>query len=74
MINFDFALDTGMKLHFAERDELIDIVRRRQSEEWRKDVADYYKKLKKDLIDGKLKPISAKEAIKELNLYLETND
>ncbi len=70
MSNFDLALDSVMKLNLEEREELIFILNKRNSEEWRKSTAEYSKKLKQNLLDGKLKSYSADEAINKLHKLL----
>jgi hypothetical protein len=74
MVTFDFALDTVMQLPQVEREDLIEIVRKRQTEEWRKDTADYYKELKKDLNNGNIKPLSATNTINELHNFINSNE
>lgn len=72
MVTLDFALDTVMQLPQVEREDLIEILKKRQSQEWRKEIAEYYHDLKKEINSGSLKPISAAEAITELHNFVNT--
>jgi len=74
MVIFDFALDTVMQLPQVERDDLIEILKKRQSQNWRVETAKYYKELIKDIDNGKLKPVSAKEAIADLHNFVNSPD
>ena len=73
MVTFEFALDTLMKLPYEEQEDVINIVKKRRSQEWRADTAKYYIEYKKSLKNGLLKPITVKEAIIDLHNYLETD-
>jgi len=70
----EFALDTVMQLPQVERDDLIEILKKRQSQEWRKETADYYNELKKELEAGYYTPVDVKTAIAELHEYSEQTD
>ena len=70
MNSLDFALDTAMQLSQNEREELINILQKRQSLEWRKETAEYYHELKRNINKGDLKPQSIAESINELHNYL----
>lgn len=74
MVTLENALETAMNLPPSELDDFISILTKRRSQEWRKDTAAYYKKLKKDLKDGKLKSKDAKKTIEELHNYLESEN
>ncbi len=74
MVTFDYALDTVMQLPQEEQENLIEIVKKRLSDEWRKETANYYQEIKQSIVIGDLKPISAKEAIEELHSCLTTSD
>jgi hypothetical protein len=67
MVSLDMVLDTVMELPFEERENLMDIVKKRQSELWREATAEYYNSLKDDLAKGKLKPQSIKDVVRELD-------
>ncbi len=74
MMTLNSALDTVMQLEPEERNDLIEILQKRQSQEWRKGTADYYYDLKQAFTDGKVKPLSVNEALDELHNYLNTPD
>jgi len=56
-----------MQLDFSSREMLIDIVRKRQIEERRSQIARNARKARADLKRGKLKPLSATKIIRHLN-------
>lgn len=70
MVTLDFALDTVMQLPQVEREDLLEVLKKRQSQEWRKDTALYYQELKESISNGDLKPVTAKEAIAELHDFI----
>jgi hypothetical protein len=74
MVTFDFALETAMQLPPVERVDLIEILKKRQSQEWRKDTAVYYQDFKKQIVSENIIPLSANEAINELHNYLDSSD
>ncbi|MBM2813474.1 MAG: hypothetical protein HW421_236 [Ignavibacteria bacterium] len=74
MVTFDFALDTVMQLPQVEREELIEILKKRQSQEWRKDTADYYQELKEVLKSGNITPVAVNDALMELHNYVNSPD
>jgi len=74
MVTFEYALDTVMQLPQVEREDLIEILKRRQIDEWRRETANYYHELKEEIIKGNLKPMTADEAIKELHDYLDSEE
>ncbi|MDZ4846982.1 MAG: hypothetical protein SH857_15720 [Chitinophagales bacterium] len=68
MFTIDKVLDEIMQLDFSSREMLIDIVRKRQIEEKRKQIASYAHKAKAALKRGKLKAVSAAK----LSMHLKT--
>ncbi len=74
MVTFDYALDTVMQLPQEEQENLIEIVKKRLSDEWRKETANYHQEVRQSIDNGDLKPISAKEAIEELHDCLSVSD
>ncbi len=74
MVTFEFALDTVMQLPQFEREDLIEIIRKRQIEQWRQETANYYNELKEEIKKGNLKSMTADEAIKELHDYLDSEE
>ncbi len=74
MVTFDYALDTVMQLPQEEQENLIEIVKKRLSDEWRKETANYYHDIKLSIANGDLKPTMAKEAIEELHSCLTISD
>ncbi len=73
MVTFEFALDTLMKLPYEEQEDVINIVKKRRSQEWRTDTAKYYIESKKLLKNGLLKPVTVEEVIIDLHHYLEND-
>jgi hypothetical protein len=70
MVTFDFALDTVMQLPKVDRENLIEIINKRRSQDWRKETAEYYHDLKYEIDIENIKPISADEAINDLHNYI----
>jgi hypothetical protein len=71
MVTFDFALDTIMQLSEVEREDLIEIVRKRKTEAWRKETAIYYNQLKEEIEIGLIKPVDAVDAVSELHEFMQ---
>jgi hypothetical protein len=69
MVTLDFALETVMQLPQIERDYLIEILKKRQSQEWRKETAEYYHDIRKDIYNDTLKPMSVQDVIADLHDY-----
>jgi hypothetical protein len=67
MPTLDKILDEVMLLDHDSREMLIEIIRKRQVEDRRDEISRNGRKARKELIQGKLKPISAAEAIKKLH-------
>lgn len=74
MVTFENALEMVMELPFEERNSLIELIRKRQSQQWRKDTVDYYHSIKNDITSGNLKSINVVQALDELNNYLESSE
>ncbi len=74
MVTFHFALDTVMQLKVEEREDLIEILNKRKALEWRKETADYYKEVKKEIKEGMYQGKTSNEVISELHDYLKYND
>jgi hypothetical protein len=70
MVTLDYAIDTVMQLPPAEREDLIDIIKKRFSQDWRKETAEFYQEIKKDIEQGNIKPVNVKEAIEDLHNYV----
>jgi len=66
MFTFDKVLDEIMDLDFSSREMLLEILRKRQIEERRKEIARNARKAQSDFSSGKYKPLTASEAIKQL--------
>ena len=71
MMSLNEAIDEFMKLDYASREMLLEILGKRQAEERRKEIARNSKKAKAGFKAGKLKATSAKNAIKHLHKMLE---
>ena len=67
MPTFDQVLDEVMKLDFESREMLIEIIRNRQIENRRDEIARNIRKNRSDFVKGKLKPMTADELIKKLD-------
>jgi hypothetical protein len=74
MLTLDSTLDTIKQFPFEQREELIDILRKRQSQEWRQDTAEYYNNIINSVRAGESESLSADEAIHELHKSLSTTD
>ena len=67
MIRFDKLLDKIMQLNFSERELLLETLKRQQIEERRKKYFRKFKRAKRDLLFGKIKPMSAVKTILQLS-------
>ncbi len=67
MFTLDKVLDDIMQLDYSTREMLLDILKKRQIEERRKEIAANARKAKSDFKRGKLKARSAKEVIRHLD-------
>ena len=74
MSTLEHALETAMSLPPAEFDDFMHILQKRRSQIWRKETAQFYKKLKKEIQKGKLEPIEAGTAIEELHSFAQSED
>ena len=70
MLTFESALDVFKQFPQEEREELIEILQKRQSQEWRQETADYYKSIKEVVKNGEFESFSSSEAIDELHKLL----
>ncbi|OAD22754.1 hypothetical protein THIOM_001433 [Candidatus Thiomargarita nelsonii] len=70
MISFDQALDTVMQLPFEQREQLIDIIRHRDNESRRREIAKEAREARADFQAGKFKPQPVQEIITELHQSL----
>lgn len=64
------VLETAAKLPYEQQEMLIEILKRRRSESRRAEIAGDAKQARADFRAGLLKPLSADEAIAELNQFL----
>jgi len=67
MPNFERTLEEIMSFDFNTREMLIEIIQNRQIEERRQEIAKSVKSSLADYRNGKLKSVTAKEALKILN-------
>jgi hypothetical protein len=67
MANFERTLEDIMTFDFTTREMMIEILQNRQIEERRMDIAKNIKASLSDYKKGKLKALSAQEALKILN-------
>jgi len=70
MITLDKVLDKAMELTPSERDALIEILQKRRIQERRKEIANEIREARESYKNGKLKSLTAEEAIKELHSSL----
>ena len=68
------ALTIIGKLKADDREELYEVLRRRHSEAWRKEVAAYGRKAVADSKAGRLKSYTAEELIRHLGKQWEEPD
>jgi len=69
-MSLDAALDAVMELDYDSRETLIEIVKKRQIQERRKEIAKNGRIAKKSHESGNYKAVSASEAITELRKKL----
>ncbi len=67
MVTLDKTLDAAMQLPPEQREMLVEILRKRQIEERRKEIAENAREAKQDLDAGKISPKPVEKIIKELN-------
>ncbi|HEY9003844.1 MAG TPA: hypothetical protein VIM89_20985 [Mucilaginibacter sp.] len=67
MTTIDSTLDDIMKLDFASREMLLEILQKRQSEYRRNEIAKTAKKTLKEYQAGKITAETAEDVIKKLN-------
>ncbi|MEP7128689.1 MAG: hypothetical protein ABI729_07470 [Chitinophagales bacterium] len=67
MATFDKVLDEVMQLDHDSREMLLEIIRKRQIEDRRDEIAGNSRKARNGLMQRKLKPKSAAAIIKELH-------
>jgi hypothetical protein len=74
MITLDQALDVVMQLEYEEKEMLLDILRKRQIEERREEIAQNAQEAIHAFQAGELKTENADELINRLHASLETTD
>jgi hypothetical protein len=74
MVSIDQALDVVMQLPAEERSYVLEILHKRQTQNWREETYDYYKEFIKGFEKNDPIRLSASEAIKELHEYINTPD
>jgi hypothetical protein len=74
MTSLDRVLDEAMALPLNQQEMLIQILHRRILDRRREEIARDAEISLAEFRSGKLNPQSAKEAIAELNAFLETDD
>jgi hypothetical protein len=74
MITLDHALDVAMQLSYEQRQMLIDILSKRQTEERREELAENAREAVKSFHAGELKTESADELIKRLHASVREED
>ena len=67
MITINSTLEDIMKLDYASREMLLEILQKRQIEARRDEIAKTAKQTLKEYHSGKILPLSAAEAVKKLN-------
>jgi hypothetical protein len=74
MITFENALEVVSQLPREQQELLADIVKRRAAEVRRLEIRSECREALAEYRTGNLKPMSAEEAIAELNRYLESDE
>lgn len=74
MLTYDSVIDLFNEFSYNEKDELLEILQRRRSQEWRREVAEYYNSIKDSVRAGEFESMSADEAINELHAFLNEKD
>jgi len=74
MATLDIALDYAMELDFERRDMLIDILKKRQIEERRDQIARDAEISMAEYRAGMYKPMTAEEVIKHLHEVMESGE
>jgi hypothetical protein len=67
MVTIDSTLEDIMKLDYASREMLLEIIQKRQIEARRSEIAKTAKQSLKEYHSGKILPVTAGELIKKLN-------
>jgi hypothetical protein len=70
-MSFEQLIDLTMELPLNEREMLVDIISKRNILDKRKELAEYYKQVQEDYLNGELKSQSLKEIIEELEKEIE---
>ena len=73
-VTLDTALDTALQLPPEQRDILVEILKNRQIEARRQEIAAEARLSIAAFREGKLKPVSAEEAIADLYQMLEDDE
>lgn len=66
-VTLNQALEIFGKLSLEDQEMMLEIARKRRIESWRKDVAAYARKTRKDVAAGKLKPEPLHKALARLH-------
>jgi hypothetical protein len=74
MITLDQALDIIMQLEYEQKEMLLDILRKRQIEERREEIAQNAEEAIRAFQAGELKTETAEDLINRLHASLETID
>ncbi len=74
VITFGKVLEDAMKLSSKEREMLVDILKRRENEAWRDELAEYVKEVDAEIKAGKYKARDAEEVIRDLEKSLDEPD
>ena len=67
MVTLDKTLDQVMKLDFASREILLEVLSKRSMEERRKTLASNAKKARSNYKKGKSKPLSIADTLRQIN-------
>ena len=65
-MSFEQLVDLTMELPLSQREILLDLLTKRNTEEKRKELAAYYQHVKKDYNDGNLQAMPLNDIIEEL--------
>ena len=70
-MSIEQLIDLTMELPLSDREILVDVLAKRNAEEKRNEIAEYYKYAKNELIQGNLKSQPLPEIISELEKELD---
>ena len=70
-MSFEQLLDLTMELPLDERENLVNILKKRIIEDKRQELSEYYKEIKTEFDNGNLKPLAFDKLLEELEKELD---